>query len=1087
MKNDLTLHLQTKKLVDGLSFSHQFEQDIDMSLWQNKIKITNDNSRFFRVTELSAQEQFTLRQDLENVLACMKDPHYVWVYYLSGTKTGIEIYIGVVQVGKNGDVLEQSQLLKNQLIGNIGGVQLEDVKEQGLQTYILNPLQASQHFGVVTGVPSLTLDQQADRQGESITQGLDRLATSLNGEEWQLLIVAQPEELSAINSKIDQLLVLSSTLHPHIKQSLQESQNTGTSQTVTKGSSTGQSITEQEGKNLSTTTTEGKNDGGSKSTTDGTSLSDTTSSGSNDGGSKTNTKGTNSSKESNSSSNKETKGISDSIAEAKSWGTNKGESKTVGKSTSKAETTTWGTNKGTSKTEGKSSGTAKAKTTGTNDSTAQGTSSGESSNHSIEVLNQKLERMEKHINEKQIPRFELGRGKGLFQTAVYISAKYPVIYERLALAITAIFQGNQMLFSPLQVRKLKFKDKNIYKLFDIHWVKTQLGDEMGLIHSIPTHNQRIAYATWLNASELSLLAGLPSREVCGIRLRKNVDFAVNTHKSNEHDDFELGNIIQNGSELLHAKVYLNKKLLNQHIFISGVTGAGKTTTCQQILMQSGLPFLVIEPAKTEYRSLYQYDTSIQYYTVNNENISPFRLNPFELLPNEQLAGHIDMLKATFAAVFPMEASMPYLIEEAIVRSYELKGWDVNTSMHILYENPWQHPEQCFPIMSEMLEVLKMVIKSKGFGQELQEKYEGSLISRLDNLTVGTKGRMLNTRISIDVNALLDQKAVIELDDLKDEQDKALLMGLLVGRVAEAIKQRHKKDVNFQHITLIEEAHRLLEKPEGADGAKKLGVNLFANLLAEVRKYGECLIIADQIPNKLTPEVLKNTNTKIIHRLFAIDDRQAIGETVGLTDEQKQFLPMLKAGEAVVYSAGWHEAVRTQVKKSSDTNAPEIDETIIAKASQERMFKQRHQLYRHVSDVLTTVNAEQFAQFIREGSFILNLWIRWYHQQQTQDKLWSKAQQELLIQRLQQEMQRFCATWQQNALPALAGLFEDMAPLAYVATSQQYSLQQCLILLFKLYGQQTLPEKIVDDQVFGLNTGRVIVHSLNSIFKQVKSL
>jgi hypothetical protein len=194
---------------------------------------------------------------------------------------------------------------------------------------------------------------------------------------------------------------------------------------------------------------------------------------------------------------------------------------------------------------------------------------------------------------------------------------------------------------------------------------------------------KFASATWLNASELSILAGLPSREVCGIRLRRNVDFAVNPINSKDSASFELGRIIQNGRILEKSKVLLDKKLLNQHIFISGVTGAGKTTTCQQILLQSKLPFLVIEPAKTEYRGLYELDKNIQFYTLNNEQISPFRINPFELLPNEQLVGHIDTLKATFAAVFPMEASMPYLIEEAIVRSYESKGWDIHTSRNFL--------------------------------------------------------------------------------------------------------------------------------------------------------------------------------------------------------------------------------------------------------------------------------------------------------------------------------------------------------------------------------------------------------------------
>lgn len=397
-------------------------------------------------------------------------------------------------------------------------------------------------------------------------------------------------------------------------------------------------------------------------------------------------------------------------------------------------------------------------------------------------------------------------------------------------------------------------------------------------------------------------------------------------------------------------------------------------------------------------------------------------------------------------------------------------------------------------MSELLQILKDVIKSKNFGQELQEKYEGSLISRLDNLTVGSKGKMLNTRVSIDINQLLDQKVVIELEELKDEQDKALLMGLLIGRVAEAVKQRHKKDVNFQHITLIEEAHRLLEKPEGEDKAKRLGVNLFSNLLAEVRKYGECLIIADQIPNKLTPEVLKNTNTKIIHRLFAGDDREVIGETVGLNDEQKQFLPMLQAGEAVVYSAGWHEAVRMQVKQINNTNAPEIDETIIKNISQQQIFSQREKLYRHLSAVSQHLNASEFSDFVQQGTLILNLWLRWSKIQLNQGNAFVekiKPQLPMICQRLQHEMTNFVETWQtkvDNVLVALAKLFLDIAPLSFAEheKSADYRLDICLVMMFDLY-QQDLQQEIVDDSIFGMQGGRKIIKILQATLNEMDSL
>lgn len=1051
-ESEKALQATIRALSDTVIGGHSIQ--LENAQWNDAFEVNNDNSRFFRITELSAQEQFALRQDLENVIVCMADSNYTWVYYLSGTETAIEIYIGIVLLGK-GDAHTQAMLLKSQLLGNVSGIVIDEKDEEvtlhKLQDKILKPLHDAQHFGLLTGIPSLTLDQQAQSKGQSISQGIDRLARSLTGKAWQMLIVAQPTELSEINQKIDQLLEFSSHIYPAIKTSIQKGTNTGHSITDSTSTSKSSGVTEQSGTSKSYTRQEGMND--STSTQTGKSASKT---------------------EGNSTNNSSGAGKSDS----RQTGDSSSTTKQKGSSTGTSDTS--GTSDSKSISQNDTNGTSKSATK----------SEGVSSTHSTEFLNKKIERIEKYVSEKQIARFELGRSKGLFKTAVYLSAQHKVVYDSLVLAVTAIFQGNQSLFSPLQVQKLEMKGRNIHQLFKIHWQKLEQPVDAMLVHSTPTHENQAALATYLNASELSILAGLPSREVCGIRLRKNVDFAVNPVQPKvPEESFELGKIIQNGLKLDKAKVFLDKKLLNQHIFIGGVTGAGKTTTCQQILLNSGLPFLVIEPAKTEYRGLYKLDNEIQFYTLGNEQISPFRFNPFELLPNEQLAGHIDILKATFAAVFPMEASMPYLIEEAIVRSYESKGWDIHTSKNFLFETPFNCNGQAFPIMSEMLEQLKAVIESKGFGTDLQQKYEGSLISRLDNLTVGSKGRMLNTRVSIDISTLLDQKIVIELDELKDEQDKALMMGLLIGRVAEAVKQRHKVQDSFKHLTLIEEAHRLLEKTQGFDeGAKKLGVNLFANLLAEVRKYGEGLIIADQIPNKLAPEILKNTNTKIIHRLFAADDRHAIGETVGLSEEQINFLPMLKAGEAIVYSAGWHEAVRTQVGQLHNTNAKPLDEVIIAQHSQQRIFKQRKQLYPHLSSVLENFDVTQFNQFIQDGSFTLNLWLKWYDLSGENNN----KHKQLIIQRLSNEMDKLNQQWQSlvSVEKALAHLFLDIAPIAYLENklSVKYKAQEYLEFLFGLYKNNSLEQSIICDEDFGIaGSDTVIVETLKKLLGQLNSI
>lgn len=1026
--------------------------DFTQQDWSKPFKLDNHNARFFRITEISAEEEVVLRHDLENVIACLNNPDFYWVYYLSGTKAGIELYLGVVIKTANSDVHSYSELLKSQLEGNLAGVQLKGVSGQrGLDESILNPLKISQHFGLLTGVPSRTLDQQASSSGKQISQGIDRLARGLAGEVWQLLILAEAAYEHEINQQIDQLLQLASDLHPAIKQSRQVSHNQGDSSTITTGKSTSHAVTDQTGTNASDT----DQSGSSKTDTrqNGLSASETRGNSSSSGSGSSST-GKNDSRTTGESSGESfAKGTSDSKSTTRGSSTSRSESDTVGESNSKAETRSYGS----------------------------------SSAETMEHLNKKIERVQKYLSDKQIERFDLGRSKGMFRTAIYLASPTAVAFERLSRAVVSIFQGNQLHFSPLKVTPFRLSEKQtVEHLFQLQYSPRHISQEMALAFSIPVHDKKIAAATWLNASELSLLAGLPSREVVGIRLRKNVDFAVNP--INPQDGFELGSVVQHGRKLQHSPVLLDRKLLNQHVFISGVTGAGKTTTCQQILLQSGLNFIVIEPAKTEYRSLSKLDSSIEFYTLGNEKISPFRFNPFELLPNESLSGHIDILKATFTAVFPMEASMPYLIEEAIVRSYELKGWDIHQNKNYFYpaDQPWHSEGRSWPIMSEVLEVLKKVIASKNFGQELQEKYEGSLISRLDNLTVGTKGRMLNTRNSINIDALLDKKVVIELEDLRDEQDKSLMIALLLGRISEAVKQRHAIDHKFQHLTLLEEAHRLLSKPEqGEDGAKRLGVNLFANLLAEVRKYGEGLIIADQIPNKLAPEVLKNTNTKIIHRLFAADDRHAIGETVGLDDEQKHFLTMLQTGEAVVYSAGWHEAVRVSIHKGNDTSAAQIKEEHIAKKSQQRIFEQRERLYPLLSRANDWENAGQFNEFIQYGLEALNLCLKWFKQQK------NAALRSSLENVMQQLRQQYPVESSTSLPQALAALFQDAVPFSIGAVDSphklsKYTLEETLVYLFELAGREQIPAFKNTDQVLELE-GAYVFNNITLIFNQLNTI
>jgi len=653
----------------------------------------------------------------------------------------------------------------------------------------------------------------------------------------------------------------------------------------------------------------------------------------------------------------------------------------------------------------------------TSKSKNKGTSKNYSKSESVEIINKKYSELLQYLEKEMLERLSIGYSKGYYQTAIYAFGNDLATLEQLQNNIMSIFQGNKSLFSPLKVKNLagdnsaeNDKKKEMILKFQIleKKYKTQSNDISPLIHSQYYKNDKLSLSTYLTAKEISLVGGLPSKEVPGVILNEGVDFGLNVNEEiNKEDSIQLGYILHRGRKLENNKIQINKKSLNQHIFIAGVTGSGKTTTCQKLLTEANIPFLVIEPAKTEYRILLNdkiFGDNLKIYTLGTEKYAPFRFNPFELLKGESISSHIDMIKATFIASFPMEAAMPYIIEEAIYKIYKDYGWNTDTGINYKSEDPWSENGKYWPILTDFLAALEDVIKSKKFGPELEANYRGALIARFSNLTIGSKGKMLNTKLSIDIKQLMKSNTIIELEELKDPTEKSLMMGFILSRCAEAAKQNYYENKNYKHITLIEEAHRLLSKFEPGDaGSKKTGVNVFTDLLAEIRKYGESFIIVDQIPNKLTPEVLKNTNTKIIHRLFAKDDKEAVGNTMALNDKQKDYLSLMKAGEAVIFSQSWNKSVNIFIERKTNTTEISVDESKIQKIGLNQLLKEINVFYNEFSYLKEKLETSEISSYIHNKNNILESLNRFI---QNSQKLTEFDNNDKLIQQIKSYLNRF---------------------------------------------------------------------------------
>lgn len=592
----------------------------------------------------------------------------------------------------------------------------------------------------------------------------------------------------------------------------------------------------------------------------------------------------------------------------------------------------------------------------------------ESTSRSItfELANKHAADLMKYIDEELLCRLKSGLTRGMFKTSVYYMADTPAAATKLKEVVTTLFQGEVSSFSPLLANKFTSKEElqdwgneDLKYCCDFlnHKLPQKVSMDTALLYGRPIDSGGgLGLSSYLTSKEVCLLAGLPRKEVSGIALREGVEFGLNQRQVSD-DNIKLGSIMQRGRKLEGNIFSIPRSSLTKHIFVGGVTGSGKTTTCHKLLSEADMPFLVLEPAKTEYRVLLEQNPDLTVFTLGDEQTAPFRLNPFELVQGENISAHVDMVKATFTSAFPMEASMPQILEEAIYRCYEKKGWDVSTNQNNKFNDAYSD-ENSFPIISDLLEEMKEVVESKHFGAELKSNYIGSLISRLSNLTVGSKGNMLNCRRSTDFSYLVEHPVVIEMEELKSSEDKALFMGFILARLAIIIKRKHETNSKFAHLTLIEEAHRLLAKVEfGDSGAKKSAVETFTDLLAEVRKYGEGLIVVDQIPNKLAIEVLKNTNTKIIHKIFARDDKEAVGDTMLMDDKQKGFLSSLETGQAIIFSENTPKPIHIQIERSTDTNGDtpgndKVRERFFSQASKLGNCYKNYRLEKHVKGFLS---------------------------------------------------------------------------------------------------------------------------------------
>lgn len=378
----------------------------------------------------------------------------------------------------------------------------------------------------------------------------------------------------------------------------------------------------------------------------------------------------------------------------------------------------------------------------------------------------------------------------------------------------------------------------------------------------------------------------PRAGIAGMTSIRTPAFSVGFDAPGDDEVVRIG-IAQSG-----VPVGISRDELAQHVFVAGVPGSGKTTTVQAILSRlwedEGVPFLVLDPAKTDYRKLIGSLGDEAVFLELGPGGSA--LNPLAVPAGVRIGTHAMRLGAAVESATPFPREFQFggiLLRSAIVATYRASGFEPNDEAPA--GGRWPTVVDLYQIMAARLR--------DDFGTSRDfASLAGSMLGRLESLLTGTMGDAMSggSSAAVDWDALCARPALIEMRQFAGADERALVFALLLGQLV-SYREAHPGD-GLVHLTVLEEAHRgLRHDPAGESDAART----FSDAIAELRAAGEGFVVVEQAPSLLVPAVAKNTGTRIAHRLLDAEERRMVADSMLLDESQTGDLGRLGPGRAIV--------------------------------------------------------------------------------------------------------------------------------------------------------------------------------------------
>lgn len=816
------------------------------------LRETAETACFFPIHRIVFDKKEDILQKLASVYSGAAATGVQVAFIVRGFASGgTELYLGVCdERGRMNGAYTKASALRSHLLGQLPGCRDDQLRILSVNdTHIaLNKCFDGEYRAVsaVSCIASLRKVQMVKEQ-IGFYQGIEKVIDAMYGSDYTILILAQPLSPREINQARRELEELYANLSPFAKISVSGNQS--------QARTASESLTESLSRGVSSNR--------SVSLSTGVSTSDST-------------------------STSESFGLSGGAGGIGAhFGLSFGSSHSEGESSS------------TGKSEG--SGRSVSKTQSKGRSQGSTTTTGQSVQLSME--NKGISDLLRRIDQ-QLARLRDGAGMGIYATAAYFLAPSLADANTIACAYKANISGD--------ATNLESTAVNTWYGEDYRAVADYL---RGLRHPVfrLDRDTVVTPATLATSAELALQMSMPQKSVNGISVRESVCFGRNVIKINARQrnrcEIPLGNIYHLGYEEQTA-AGLDLDSLTMHTFVTGTTGSGKSNTIYGLIdgicgARPGVRFLVVEPAKGEYKSAFAGRGDVRVYGINPYITPLLRINPFRFRKGVHVLEHLDRLVSIFNVCWPMEAAMPAILKQALERAYASAGWDLRRSTNA-------YSEELFPTFADVMTEVTEILQESQYSDETRGNYVGALCTRLRELTTGLNG-MIFVPDDLTDRELFEENVIIDLSRIGSAETKSLIMGLIVVRLQE-YRQTLQTSLHtgLRHLTVLEEAHHLLRRSAGAPagGADLVGksVEMLTNAFAEMRSAGEAFMIADQSPGLMDMSVIRNTNTKIIMRLPAQEDRELVGRAIGLNDLQIMELAKLPTGVAAVYQNDWLEPV-----------------------------------------------------------------------------------------------------------------------------------------------------------------------------------